>query len=92
MEDILKHWGPSVAIFAPLIGAALMMVIPKAREEAHKVIALLTSLFVFLTLIGIARIFDYGDAGRLQLVQDKRWIEVINSRYILGIDGISLPL
>ena len=28
----------------------------------------------------------------LQFVVDKSWIDVINSRYIVGIDGISLPL
>ncbi|MDH3755231.1 MAG: NADH-quinone oxidoreductase subunit M, partial [Acidimicrobiia bacterium] len=36
--------------------------------------------------------FDYGAAGQLQYVVDEKWIEVINSRYILGIDGISFPL
>src|SRR5438270_1071698 len=54
MEDILKHWGPSVAVFAPLVGAALMMLIPRAEEQLHKWVALLTSLLVFATTIGIA--------------------------------------
>jgi NADH-quinone oxidoreductase subunit M len=92
MEDILQHWGPSVAIFAPLVGAALMMVIPKANEEIHKWVALLTSLFVGATMVGIAYYFDYGISAKLQFVQDKKWIEVINARYIVGVDGISLPL
>ena len=55
MEDILKHWGPSVAIFAPLVGAALMMLIPKVEEELHKWVALITSLFVFGVTIWIGR-------------------------------------
>src|SRR5437764_4979793 len=92
MEDILKHWGPSVAIFAPLVGAALMMVLPKAKEEWHKWVALLTSLLVFGVTIWIAFIFDYDKSGSLQFVVDHKWIEVINSRYIIGLDGISLPL
>ena len=28
----------------------------------------------------------------MQFGTDLEWIEVINSRYIIGIDGISLPL
>src|SRR5947209_5350540 len=92
MEDILQHWGPSVAIFAPLVGAALMMVIPKANEEIHKWVALLTSLFVGATMVGIAYYFDYSISAKLQFVQDKKWIDVINARYIVGVDGISLPL
>src|SRR4051812_36431391 len=92
MEDIVQHWGVSVAIFAPLVGAALMMVIPKANEEAHKWVSLLTSLFVTATLVAIAYYFDYSASAKLQFVQDKSWIPVINSRYIVGVDGISLPL
>ena len=44
--------------------------------------------------VGIAVLadFDYDHAGTLQFVVDKAWIDVINSRYIIGIDGISLPL
>jgi len=91
MEDILKHWGPSVAVFAPLVGAAVMMLIPKVEEELHKWIALLTSLFVLVTAIGIAAVFDY-DTGGMQFLVEHKWIDVINSRYIVGVDGISLPL
>ncbi|HEX4818805.1 MAG TPA: NADH-quinone oxidoreductase subunit M [Acidimicrobiales bacterium] len=92
MEDILKHWGPSVAVFAPLIGAAVMMIIPRAEEQLHKWVALLTSVFVFATTIGIAVVFDYDHSGSMQFLVNHKWIEVINSRFIIGIDGISLPL
>src|SRR3954465_12386013 len=92
MEDILNHWGPSLAIFIPLLGAVVMMLVPKAEEDLHKVIALLASLAVLAVTVGIAWFFDYDHSGDLQFVQNQKWIEVINSRYILGIDGISLPL
>ena len=36
--------------------------------------------------------FDYDNAGVMQFAVDKEWIDVIDSRYILGLDGISLPL
>src|SRR6476661_5532340 len=92
MEDVANHWAPSVAIFAPLAGVVLMLLVPRANEVAHKWIALLTSFFVLAVMIDIAYYFDYDKSGTLQFVVDKNWIEAINSRYILGVDGISLPL
>src|SRR5688572_19517992 len=92
MEEILQHWGPSVAVFLPLIGAAVMMVVPKENEDAHKALALLASLATFAVLIGIAVYFDYDAAGTMQFEIDKEWIPVIDSRYHVGVDGLSLPL
>ena len=45
-------------------------------------------------VIGLSLLFgfDYDDAGRLQYESNTNWIEVINSRYHIAIDGISLPL
>ena len=36
--------------------------------------------------------FDLDATDRLQYVVDKSWIEAIHSRYVVGLDGISLPL
>jgi NADH-quinone oxidoreductase subunit M len=92
MESFLNSWGPSLAIFLPLVGAAVMMLVPKAEEELHKWIALLSSLAVFVVAVLMTWKFDFDNSGTLQYVLDKKWIEVINSRYIVGVDGISLPL
>src|SRR6476620_3262762 len=92
MENFLDHWGLTLAVFIPLVGAALMMVIPRAREDLHKWTALLTSIVVFAVTILIAFYFDYDNSGQLQFVVNRSWIDAINSRYIVGIDGISLPL
>ncbi|MGH9259716.1 MAG: complex I subunit 4 family protein, partial [Acidimicrobiales bacterium] len=35
---------------------------------------------------------DYGRTADLQFVVDKPWIDVINARYFVGIDGLSVPL
>ena len=32
--------------------------------------------------------FDYDRSQKLQFVVDKEWIELIHSRFIMGIDGI----
>jgi NADH-quinone oxidoreductase subunit M len=92
MEAFLDDCGPTLAVFIPLIGAAIMMLVPRENEDSHKGIALITSLACFAVLIGIAVYFDYDHAGTLQYELDKEWIPVIDSRYHVGIDGISLPL
>jgi len=91
MNDFLNDWGLSLAVFLPLVGAAVMAVVPKANESLHKVIALVTSLAVAGVGIALFADFDYS-AGGLQFLVDKQWIPVINSRYIVGMDGISLPM
>lgn len=92
MKDFLNSWGLSLAVFLPLVGALAMLVVPKAREQYHKVVALGTSLIVGFVGILLMVNFDYDATGKLQFVVDKSWIPVINSRYIIGIDGISLPM
>ena len=92
MTDFLNDWGLTLVTFVPLVGALVMMAIPAAEEKLLKQLALLASL-VAMVIGGLLMLdFDYGEAGALQYVVDARWIEVINSRYILGLDGISLPL
>ena len=92
MKDLLNGWGSTAAVFLPLVGAAVMLAIPKSEETLHKVVALVTSLAVLLVTVGLLANFDYDHGAKLQFFQDKSWIEVINSRYLVGIDGISLPL
>ena len=85
-------WVLSLAVFLPLVGALVIMLIPKVYETELKLVALGSSLIALIVGIYIAIQFDYGAAGELQFVVDKGWIDVINSRYIVGLDGLSLPL
>src|SRR3954454_14247407 len=82
----------SYLVFAPLVGALVMMLVPKAEESAHKVIALATSLVAGGIGVYILANFDYDKANRMQFTANLPWITAINSRYIVGVDGISLPL
>jgi NADH-quinone oxidoreductase subunit M len=91
-NEFLTDWGLSLMVFLPLAGALLMMLIPKADEQAHKLIALLASLGSAAVGIALMADFDYGQAGVLQFGVDTQWIEVISSRYQLGMDGLALPL
>jgi NADH-quinone oxidoreductase subunit M len=80
------------AIFAPLVGALIMMLIPKGQESLHKIVAMATALVTAGIGVFVLATFDYGRAGEMQFPVDIPWISAINSRYILGIDGISLPM
>ena len=92
MKDLLNGWGITAAVFLPLVGALVMLAIPKSEETLHKVVALVTSVAVFIVGVALLLEFDMDATASLQFAQDKSWIELINSRYIVGIDGISLPL
>jgi len=92
MTDFLDTWGISALVFLPLLGAALMMFVPKQSEETHKAIALGASLLTGLVGILLLLNFDYDNTSVMQFGLDKSWIDVINARYAVGIDGISLPL
>ena len=92
MENLLNGWGTTLATFSPLVGVAIMMLIPREREHQHKMVALVTSLWVAFLGVLLLIWFDMGQTAQLQFVVDKPWIDVISSRYLVGIDGMSLPL
>jgi NADH-quinone oxidoreductase subunit M len=87
-----NNWALSVAVFLPLAGVAVMLFIPRGEEQVHKLVALVTTIATAGMGVYLLTAFDYDQAGRLQFFVDKPWIDVIHSRYILGMDGISLPL
>jgi NADH-quinone oxidoreductase subunit M len=82
----------TAAVFLPLAGALAMMLVPAREEDTHKLLALLTTGATLAVGVYLLARFDYGRADELQFGIDRSWIDVINARYIVGIDGISLPL
>ena len=92
MENLLDSWGLTAATFVPMLGVALMMFVPKEKEDLHKKIALATSLVVAAIGVLLLVQFDLDATGQLQFAVDHMWIDVINSHYAMGLDGMSLPL
>ncbi len=92
MEEFIQDWGLTLAIFLPLAGVVAMIFIPRQEEQAHKFVALVTSLVVFAVGVGLLVYFDYDASGQLQYTRDHEWIDVLNIRYQIGIDGISLSM
>jgi len=88
-----NSWALTLTVFLPLAGALVVMLVPRAQEQLIKTIALLTTLGTVGLGVFLLAGFDYDAPGRtVQFAADERWIDVINSRYHIGIDGISLPL
>jgi NADH-quinone oxidoreductase subunit M len=91
MEWFESGWGLSLVVFLPLIGALVVLAIPKAEEETQKWTALLFAGASFVLSVLLAFRFDFGQSG-IQLGTNVDWITAINSNFHIGIDGISLPL
>jgi NADH-quinone oxidoreductase subunit M len=90
--DWFDSWGLTLAVFLPAVGMVVVLAIPRVQELAIKVTALLTTLATLGVGIALLARFDFDMTGKLQYDVNKSWIDVINSRYHMGIDGIALPL
>jgi NADH-quinone oxidoreductase subunit M len=91
-NQFLTDWGLTLMVFLPLAGALVMLLIPKSEEALHKWLALGVTVAAAGVGAAVFADFDYGETDRLQFVVDKQWIDVIHSRYAIGIDGLSIPL
>lgn len=91
-NQFLTDWGLTLMVFLPLAGALVMLLIPRAEETTHKVVALAVALATAGIGGAVIADFDYGATDTLQFTVDRSWIEVINARYAIGIDGLAVPL
>ena len=96
-------WPLSLIVFLPAVVAAFLSlpIIPKAREELIRWITLGTLAVVFVVSLWLAVPQLFGEAGpaqfqigqpEMQSVVKLPWIKSFGIEYLLGVDGISLPL
>jgi NADH-quinone oxidoreductase subunit M len=85
-------WILSAGVFLPLAGVLIMFFIPKENETLNKGVAIATAAVTLAVGVATLAWFKYGQADKLQFHVDAKWIPAIKSRYILGLDGVSLPL
>ena len=96
-------WPLSLIVFLPAFVAAFLSlpIIPKAREELIRWITLGTLGVVFVLSLWMAVPQLFGEAGpaqfqigqpEMQAVVKLPCIEAFGIEYLLGVDGISLPL
>ena len=78
----------SFLIFLPLVGAAVLFLIPSARTGAIRRTALGVSALTFLASIPLYTRFDASASG-MQFVERAPWVPSLGIEYLLGVDGIS---
>ena len=84
----------SITIFLPLVGALAIMI---NRGGSHDItagnarwVALWTSVVTFIISLVIWANFDQNNSN-FQFVEKFQWMPLLNLKYHVGIDGISLP-
>ena len=96
-------WPLTAIVFLPALVAAFLSlpIVPKAREEFIRWTTLLTTAVVFVLSLWMAVPALFGPTGpaqfrlgepSMQAVVKLPWIESFGIEYLLGVDGISLPL
>ncbi len=85
----------SLMTFLPLVGAIVIMFLPKKQEALIKLIALLftlpslvISIFLWVSYNSAGIGGGYYDA----FTEEYKWIESISVYYRMGVDGLSIPL
>ncbi len=76
--------------FVPLLGAIIVMFIPKEQEKLIKNFSIVVSLIPLL--ISIFLWATYDDSGDYFAIEKSQWIPSIGVQYFMGVDGLSLPL
>jgi NADH-quinone oxidoreductase subunit M len=78
--------------FAPLVGMALILLVPRNNAALVKGVALAATAvpFVLATWLYFG-LFEKGSAA-LQFIERVAWIDAIKTEYFIGIDGLSLAL
>ncbi len=81
----------SLVTWLPLLGAIILIFIPKSQKELLRIFANAWALFCFFVSLPLVFSFDKTLKG-LQFIEDYQWIPSLGARYQLGIDGLSLSL
>jgi NADH-quinone oxidoreductase subunit M len=89
--DFLANHILSVVLFTPLVGALLMLLIPRSNENGHRIAGNIFGVLGFLVSLPLVFKWNPG-AGPFTFEEKADWIPSIGASYHLGIDGISLLL
>ena len=84
-------WLPALLI-VPLVGAVVLMLLPKGADRLAKQVGLAFSVLVFALTVGMALKFDAATADGFQFAVSTPWIPQFGVNFALGVDGIALVL
>jgi NADH-quinone oxidoreductase subunit M len=75
----------------PLLGALVILAIPRENERTIKLFSILLSLIPLVLAVIVWFNYDF-QAGTLQFVEEYQWIPGLNIKYRMGVDGLSVPM
>lgn len=75
----------------PLLGALVILAIPRENERTIKLFAILLSLIPLLLSLIVWFNYD-SQAGTIQFTEVYQWIPTLNIQYRVGVDGLSVPM
>src|ERR1700757_5026763 len=81
----------SVILFTPLIGALVLMFIPRDSQVLHRIVGNLFGVLGFAVSVPLVLYFPAGYEG-YTFRESAEWIPSIGAKYTLGLDGISFLL
>ncbi len=87
----MEHQILSLVTFFPLLGAVLLLLVPRERHDSIKSIALIMAFITMLLSFWLYAMFDPLGNG-MQFEVNIPWVTSMGIHYHMGIDGISLLL
>jgi NADH-quinone oxidoreductase subunit M len=81
----------TLVTFVPLVGAILVLLLPRRQEHVTKLATLATTLVTFAISLPVYFRFDAASAD-YQFVEQRAWIPSLGVTYHVGVDGISVLL
>jgi NADH-quinone oxidoreductase subunit M len=81
----------SLILFTPMIGAALLLLVPKENANAIRWIANIVALVGFVISVPLWFWFN-PSAADFQFIERAPWIPSVGAEYFLGVDGLSTLL
>ena len=80
----------SLLILIPLVGALIMLFVPRRMDLAFRWVALATTLVAFV--VSVSLFLGFRNTADMQFVERVAWIPQLGISYYVGVDGLSLLL
>ena len=88
---MIDAWLLPLILFAPVLGAVVLIVIPNPRRFLVQMIAAGSSFVSFILSFYLLYAYDHT-VGGYQFVQRVEWSGNLGISFALGVDGIAVPL
>ncbi|MBI3541168.1 MAG: NADH-quinone oxidoreductase subunit M [Deltaproteobacteria bacterium] len=82
----------SFMTFFPILGAVILLFLPKGKDEWVKRVALISTLPPLVASIAIFFLFDRSAVGMQFVEGPYPWIQAFHIQYYMGIDGLSVSM